>query len=439
MKRSSRVALCLEVLEARLTPNSQFWIDGDGDKVQFTSSKGDLTGHIAQSFPNAQGVFSVDISGPSFAGTDLTVFVTKSKAGDGQAIVGHIKAGVNNLGTVRIHGDLGDINAGSGSAKVPAIKKLKVDSFGRFGQRGNGNFDSNISGNVDRLIVRDDFIDTFFHVTGNIGSASIGGSIIGGDAPDSGEILADGELGSVSVSHDIRGGDGTYSGSVGSTTNVASVNVGGSIYGGIGSYSGLIFAAYAQNGRINSVNVGGSLIGGYGTSSGTIGDSPGAVGAFNVTSLGKVEIGGDIVGGYGEGSGTVSSLGGTLDVLKVKGSLVGGPSNYSGCVHADGHIGSIKFGGSLLGGAGFYTGNIFTTGGIDAVTIGGSLIGGTGQSSALVNVSAGFLGKLKIHGDVRGGGGLYSGSVISPGGITSKFVGGTVIPNGVFESGVVIS
>src|SRR5262245_40790940 len=110
MRPSCRTTLCLEGLEERLTPNSQLWIDGDGDQVRFTVSKGDITGHISRSFPIPQGVFNVDVSDASFDGTNLSVSVTKSKIGDGIAIVGYINAGMNSLGQVQVAGDLGEID-----------------------------------------------------------------------------------------------------------------------------------------------------------------------------------------------------------------------------------------------------------------------------------------------------------------------------------------
>jgi hypothetical protein len=210
-------------------------MDGDGDAVRFTTSRGDLAGHISQTFPNFQGVFNVDLSGPSFAGTDLTVSVVRAGTGDGQAIVGHVDAGANDLGAVRVQGDLGDIDAGSGGALVPAVRSLAVASVGRFGQRGDGDSTSNLAGDVGRVVVRGDLDDTFVRVSGDLASALVGGSVIGRDAADGGEIYAAGSIGSVAIRGDLRGGDGVYSGSVGAGVSVGTVTVGGSVYGGPGT------------------------------------------------------------------------------------------------------------------------------------------------------------------------------------------------------------
>lgn len=154
MKSTARAAVCgIEPLESRIAPASLVLTDLDGDKVTFTASAGALDGLVTKT--NARGdlhsVFSIDITDPLFDGTALTVAVTKGAGGDGLAIVGHIAAGANNLGTVKIAGDLGDIDAGSSSATVLAIKSLNVLSFGRFGERGSGNSFSQINGSVARL------------------------------------------------------------------------------------------------------------------------------------------------------------------------------------------------------------------------------------------------------------------------------------------------
>jgi hypothetical protein len=124
-------------------------IDGDGDQVRFTVSKGDITGHISRSFPIPQGVFNVDLSDTSFDGTNLSVSVTKSKIGDGIAIVGYINAGMNSLGQVQVAGDLGEIDVAG------FMKSLTVGSMGRFGQLGAGDGDSRI-GNLSSLVVKGD-------------------------------------------------------------------------------------------------------------------------------------------------------------------------------------------------------------------------------------------------------------------------------------------
>ena len=303
MKLRSRVGQSsFECLEPRIAPASVVrLIDLNGDHLKFTSSVGDLTGHIT-GVPAADGLhndYSVDLSDVTFNGANFSATASRAGGGDGQLIVGHINAGANDLGRVSIAGDLGDIDAGSGSATVPALKSLTVNSIGRFGERGDGDNYSQLFGDVKSLVVRHDFIASNFYVTGDLASASIGGSVIGGDAAGDGQIYATGDIGKIAIRHDLRGGDDLYTGAVGAGHNVGSVTVGGSVYGGKGDNSGDIFAAYLADGTIGKVRIGGSLIGADGTYSGTIGGKSAVAGAFHV-SLGVVTIGHDIVGANGD-------------------------------------------------------------------------------------------------------------------------------------------
>jgi hypothetical protein len=430
----------LQRLEPRLAPASIVnFTDLDGDRVRFTASKGDLTGRVVASpVPgvNFRGYYDVDLSDASFEGTNLTVSVTKGKTGDGLAIIGHINAGINNLGTVNIKGDLGDIDGGSGSPTVPALKALTVDSVGRFGQQGNGNREANIQGDVSVLLVKHNLQDSNFHVTGNLGSVFVGGSVIGGDAAGDGQIFASLDLGRVTVQQDLRGGNGDYTGFVGAGRNVGSVSVGGSVYGGKGVYSGDIYAAFYADGRIDKVTVGGSVVGGAGGGSGLIGGQNEIFSGHKI-SLGTVVIGKDLVGGSGSSAGQVWT--GSLDRLTIKGSLVGGSNFDTGKIEvnapdADNQGAIISILGGVYGGAGQNSGFVyFSTAGIDALTIGGSLIGGSGDRSG--QVVTGSLGRLNLHGDVRGGSGPDTGRVIVTGSITSVVVGGSVVGGDVAGAG----
>src|SRR5207244_3283262 len=78
---------------------------------------------FALSNPNAIGgqqLFLVDLTSPSFQGADLTVSVAKAGNGDGLAAVGWIKG--LDLGTVRIQGDLGEIDCGDSNTSTAALK-----------------------------------------------------------------------------------------------------------------------------------------------------------------------------------------------------------------------------------------------------------------------------------------------------------------------------
>jgi fibronectin-binding autotransporter adhesin len=437
MKFSSRLGqTAFERLESRITPASVVnFTDHNGDHVTFTSSLGNLADLITFR-PAADGVhnvYSVNLNDGSFIGTNFSATVTKAGGGDGQLIVGHIDAGTNDLGKVSVAGDLGDIDAGSGSTTVAAIKSLIVGSMGRFGERGTGDNTSSINGSLPTLVVKGDIHDTYIHVSQTLTSATVGGSLVGGDDSFGGVIYAY-ELAKVAIAHDIRGGDGSYSGSVGTGHNAGSVTVGGSVIGGSGNNSGDIFGAYHADGKINQVSIGGSLIGGDGELSGTIGGEPASGGTHNV-SLGTVTIGHDIIGGHGTEDAEVSADHGTLDQLTVKGSVIGGAGDYSGEIEADQAAGIISIGGSVYGGNGTSSAEIELKGGAKSLTIGGSLLGGKGVYSAEVDVDlvVAPLEQLKIGHDIRGGSGDSSAEV--SGTITKISLGGNVIPGTGTDSG----
>ena len=271
----------IERLESPIAPASLVLTDLDGDTVTFTASAGALAGLVTKT--NARGdlhsVFSVDLSGALFGGTDLTVAVKKGAGGDGLAIVGNIAAGVNNLGTVKIAGDLGDLDAGSGSGTVLAIKSLSVQSFGRFGERGSGNRFSLITGSGGSLTVKGDLIASNFYATGDLASASVGGSVIGGGGALSGSIYAGSvgpelrspvlNLGSVTIGGSIQGGETAGAGSItasGSGVGIGLLKIKGDVLGNVGTYSGSV----TTTGGIGTRLIGGEIIPGVGANSGTV-------------------------------------------------------------------------------------------------------------------------------------------------------------------------
>ena len=76
--------------------------------------------------------------------------------------------------------------------------------MGKFGldtQGGTGNLTSTITGNLPKLTVAGDIQEASIHASGNIGSATIGGSLIGGAAGNSGDLTSSGDMG-MSISAD---------------------------------------------------------------------------------------------------------------------------------------------------------------------------------------------------------------------------------------------
>jgi hypothetical protein len=456
----------IELLESRIAPASVIHMtDANGDVITFTSSLGNLAGMVTSSGVLADmnhDQFTVDLSSPIFNSTNFTVSVAKAPHADGQLANLIINAGSNNLGKVSIGGDLGTITAGSGSATVPAIKSLSVNSIGRFeGEEGGIAEISYIAGSVGKVAVKGNVDGSFLNVSQDIGSVSIGGSLIGGTSgfEDDGDIFAMGNIGSVSIKHDVDGGAGEYGGivaayvdlgpvtiggsvyggsgefsaTIGGGTNTSSVTIGGSLVGGTGEYSGEIYAGFNTNGTLGKVTLGGSLVGGGGEGSGFIGYSEGG-GGFNV-SITSVVIGGNIVAGGGEFTGDVYSYGGAIGSVALKGSLFGGTNSNaanSGLIAANTNqqSGVISIGGSVYGGQVGFPG-----GSVEKISIRGSIYGGNEDASGLVSC-LGTIGMLDIGGDVIGGSGNGSGSVTA-GAITTETIGGVLIPGTGMGSGTV--
>jgi len=455
----------IEMLESRIAPASVLHLtDANGDIITLTTSLGTLTDIMINTTLLPDGhhdQFTVNLFQSMFNGTNLTVTVRKGPHGDGQLANLIVDADGNNLGAVSIAGDLGYITAGSGSATVPAIKSLTVNSIGRY-EGENGTLEtSSINGSISKLAIKGDMDGTFLDVSENIGSISIGGSLIGGSGTltDDGDIFAGGNIGKVSIRRDVTGGSGEYDGivaayldmgavaiggsvyggsgeysaSIGGGTNTTSVAVGGSVIGGVGEYSGDIYAAFHANGTLGKVTLGGSLIGGAGEGSGMIGYSEGG-GGFNV-SVTTVVIGRDIVAGGALFTGDVYADGGTIGSLTLKGSLIGGTnsnSDNSGLIVASGtqQSGVISIGGSIYGGeVGFVNGSV------DRIIIGGSVYGGDADASGIV-LSGETIGLLEIRGDVIGGAGPSSGAVQAAA-VTTLIIDGVVVPGTGTNSGTV--
>ena len=267
----------------------------------------------------------LDLSNPGFNHTNITFTVVKVPGGDGLANVGAIFGGTNDFGTITIKGDLGKIDAGSATPGTPAIKSLTVRSMGRYGT-DTQNTDtgdhaptsdalvSTISGGLGTLKVTGDVKDVWINVIGGsgIGSVTIGGSLIGGNAlpvpavnldQKSGVISSGGDIKMVKIGGDVRGGDahnmlgdaGTASGAhhrqrqsaerhhrrlarrriragqrdPRSKVDMGTVKIGRSVVGGTGAGSGVIQSV----GKLKSLTIGGSLLGGSATDSGEISTS----------------------------------------------------------------------------------------------------------------------------------------------------------------------
>ena len=523
-KRASareRVRSEIEPLEGRiapailLNPHTLIYTDTDGDAVKVTFSR-DLydagtvlsqstidnififsAGHAHIGDPNAtddvpqqlrlinlSSVPAKLVNGRSIsrvAGISLAVAADAVSTGDGLTAIGAIQAGSNALGIVRIDGDLGQIDAGTGAARI-GLLRLDVQSIGKFGITSQSpllapDLNSQITGRLGQLVVAGD-MQGYIHVVdatttagvtqrGTIGLAVIRGSLIGSGvagagSDNTGRIDASYDIGRVFIGSDstdgIFGGAGKNSGALTAGRNIGSVAISGGISGGTTDGAGTIVAGRS----IGPVRMSGALEGGGGLNSGSI-RSSGTIGDVTIGSgsapasitggagessglissgaaLGNVHVFGNIVG-TGPHSGRVFSTGNIASVA-IEGSLTGGASPGSGTIESLSNLGSVFVGGNVQGGDGPGSGSIIAERGLARIVIDGNLAGGKGANSGSIlgghdpSMAARTLGSVSLQGAMLGGEGNGSGSIVSGGTMASVRVGSSLQSGVAVQGGV---
>jgi hypothetical protein len=432
-------------------------IDGDQVTVNFSGrflTAGNVnsifqfdTGSVSGSNAARQQLRSLNLgSVPSAARTSITTTVTPRAGLPNNVHIGQIMAEGIDLGDVNITGNLGRIRAGDSNARTQALGTLNVEILGGSGTMfGAANLESETNGSTRALNVRSWMIDSYFRTerSGNIGSISIGGSLIGSRTSNSGSIYSSGNIGNVTVAGSVIGDDGTNSGSIYAVGNIGAVNVGGTVSGDGGQGSGSIVA----NGNLTSITLGGNLSGGPGYQSGRIGSSFGTAGPITVR--------GTVFGGEGVESGLINvktaGRGATID---IGGSVAGGSGFASGVVSVEeGSLSRLTISGDLRGGSGPFTG-VVAVRDVTTLTVNGSVIGGSSGSLLQYSghIRAGKVSNLTIGRDLIGGSApgsetrLHCGSVVADN--ASNFVlGGSLIsglglpsrPDNQLNNGAIIS
>jgi len=433
-----------EALESRIAPAGvMVFTDVDGDTVTIKTSVGSFSADdfvtVAGTIPGVtDGVQIQKIiltnPGDNFNKTSLTISVKKGALGDGAVNIGAIDALGVDLVSVLVPGDLGRITAGSGNGV--GVGTLTVDSLGRAGastQVGGDNLDSAVSGNLTKLVVKGDVVGSLTVSgnvgLGNLGSLSVGGSLLGGSAENSGSIVVDGFItGSAAIRGSIIGGSGVDSGELSAALIVGKTTVGGDVKGGTNTRSGTIISAN----NAGAISVAGSVLGNDATASGILY----AGGIFVSGNLASLSIGQDLKGGGGKYGGYVQVLG-DLGTTTIGGDVEGGNNDFTGSIQSGGKIGNVTIRGSLIGTGGDFTGTLFTgnddigtgvlafPGTIGTVKVGGSLLGNDGDYSGTIK-SDDKLGKVTVTGSIEGGGGEFSGSVQARGDLAGVAVTGSL-------------
>lgn len=341
-----------------LNDKTATYVDEDGDRVTIKLSKGTLDPLDFRLAPVGVGgqLHLIDLSGETASDkANLTVTVAKAKGGNGLANIGYINATGVDLGIVSIRGDLGQIDAGDPDTGTPGLAKLSVHSMGSYGlaTQTGGNLESNINGSLGNLAVRGDVVEAAILVTGlaipangKIGIATIGGSLIGGSDPDSGQISATGIIGSVKIKGDVIGGSGSESGRLVAGDTLRTVTIGGSLFGGGGNASGTVIGFAG----IGSLKIGNSIFGGDGDNSALVG----SLGAIVSLKIGRDLVGGSVTGFDSlDASGLISAT--RIGTISIGGSLIAGTDSSigtltnSGVIRSGNDIGSLTVRGSIIG------------------------------------------------------------------------------------------
>lgn len=414
-----------EALESRIAPAAVLpeisnggktakWTDVDGDTVTLTITKGSLDAlenFDLESGPNGGAILQkLDLTAAEFRGANVTIKAMRDAnlGGDNLVNIGFIDATDNTLGAVKIAGDLAQISAGKTilSAKTAtAIKSLNVKSMGLVGDSTldqPGELFSSISGKLGSLTVAGSIEGVSLNVTGgtlgSIGTIKIGGSVIGTDEANSGQIITTGNIGSITIAGSVLGGDGQSSGVIDAGGNISSISIKGSIFGGKSDVPGTDNTGIVRaDGTIGNVKIGGSIEGGTQQRSGLIEAG---------SDVKSIQITGSIVGGEAGALSGAVKIGGNVTTLTVSGGIQGGEAEQSGYIGISGSVGSLTIKGSLEGGvaaeSGFLQLGTDSSSVIKKVSILGSIHGGTGEMSGAIQ-SAATIASLSIGGNIVGG------------------------------------
>ena len=172
--------------------------------------------------------------------------------------------------------------------------------------------------------------------------------------------------------------------------------------------------------------------------------------------LGALKVAGDVKDVWINVTGGSGTIGATIGLISIGGSLIGGSAlpvvvptidQKSGVISSTGDIRMVKIGGDVRGGdahntlsdAATASGAIISSyGNLLSVSIGGSLFAGSGPASGLI-FSAKDMGAVKIGRNVVGGTGIGSGVIQSLGKLASVTIGGSLIGGSATDSGEISS
>lgn len=406
----------VESLEPRIAPAAVLTFpDVDGDVVKITSSKGSNAALEAAVSTAADGmgfkINLIDLSkNPVFNGTSLKVVATTPAGGAGDGLVK-----VDRIDAADDMADNKDFGLNLGA--------IVVDGELRDIDAGKGTPGSKVA-----AIKVQSTADARIWTLG----ASVGSVVVQDDLRGS-ELNIAGSLGKLQIGGSLIGEASFETGYISVTGKIGSIRIGENWQGGSEDRAGSIKAD-----RVGSITVGGDILGGAGTFSGRLdtqtigpvkvmGDVKGGTGQYSGSlhageTIKSIFIGGNIIG-VGKNTAVVNALGSftksKIGSVRIMGSIVGG-ADFSGIVEGEGGIAKLRVGGDVKGGAGIFAGSV-RVGNCETAVIAGSLIGGTANSSG--TLSGGAIGSLTIGKDVLGGSVSGAASLMSAGSITFAKIG----------------
>ena len=376
-------------------PNDQTatWTDADGDRVTLKVSKGSLDASQFFFAPGSGNVGAVlqllQLNDAEFTGSNVSVTVKKAGTGDGRVALGYLNATGNDLGVVKVSGDLGRITCGDMDSTSISLKSLTVNSMGLAGGQtlpdGIGN--SRVLGPVGSVFIATDLQQVSFSV-----------------APV--QVFNQEEF---------------------DRTVVTSFKVGGNVS------NTEDFRAIEIEGHVKNLNIAGKL-----ASAGDI-YVKGNVGKVSIGEVyhtdlklgealqpplkrGSLAVKGDIVN-------SSVQMGATIGKVTVLGSLIG-TNGVSGYLQSNGDLASVSIGGDVSAAANSSAG-ISAVGTIGRVSIGGSLIAEKEIDGNLINNS------VRIHARTLGAvsiGGSIFGTEISP--VIISAIGNLAKPTSGFDTAI---
>jgi hypothetical protein len=321
--------------------------------IQSVSIAGSLIGSFFGGHIHAAGKISNITIGHDLVGANIEesgrIYTTNGADIGNVTINGSIIGGNGSKsGSIESAGKLGIVKVGhdlvggrgNSSGSIISTDATAGISVGGSIVGGAGSFSGNIlvTSDLAKVKIAGDIrggagISSGSLLTNTISSLSVGGSLIGnadatpGDSHGSGSIRATSRLGTAKIGGSLIGGDNLESGAILVTEDITSIVVGGSLIGGpvtgdsAPDKTGVIIAT----GTIGTVNIRGDLRG-----SDQFGSQTSDTGSVDGKRIGSITVGGSLIAGAGNsvrGGAIVASE--DIGSVVVKGGMLGNSSNHA--------------------------------------------------------------------------------------------------------------